>query len=112
MDFVDRLSRPAVRTRRSASLLDKGTPRARRFGGFFVGRFDVRYSDEAEFRAGRGFAIVELNGVASESTNLYDPAWPLWRAYRTLFRQWALLFRIRDANRRLTRFRPSDEPDA
>jgi membrane protein DedA with SNARE-associated domain len=73
---------------------------ARRFDGFFVGRFDVRYSDETAFRAGHGFAIVELNGVASESTNLYDPAWPLWRAYRTLFRQWALLFRIGDANRR------------
>jgi hypothetical protein len=72
---------------------------AKRFDGFFVGRFDVRYSDPAEFRAGRGFAIVELNGVTSESTNLYDPSWPLWGAYRTLFRQWALLFRIGAANR-------------
>jgi membrane protein DedA with SNARE-associated domain len=70
------------------------------FDGFFVGRFDVRYADPAAFRAGRGFAVVELNGVSSESTNLYDPTWPLWRAYRTLFRQWALLFRIGDANRR------------
>lgn len=72
---------------------------ARRFDGFFIGRFDVRYSDPATFRAGHGFAIVELNGVASESTNLYDPTWPLWRAYRTLFCQWALLFRIGAANR-------------
>jgi hypothetical protein len=70
------------------------------FAGFFVGRFDVRYSDPEELTAGRGFAIVELNGVTSESTNLYDPSWPLWRAYRTLFRQWALLFRIGDVNRR------------
>lgn len=74
---------------------------ARRFDGFFVGRFDVRYSDPTTFRAGHGFAIVELNGVASESTNLYDPAWPLWRAYRTLFHQWSLLFRIGEANRSL-----------
>jgi membrane protein DedA with SNARE-associated domain len=72
---------------------------ARRFEGFFFGRFDVRYADPTEFRAGRGFAIVELNGATSESTNLYDPSWPLWRAYRTLFRQWALLFRIGAANR-------------
>jgi len=41
--------------------------------GFFFGRFDVRYSDPAEFRAGRGFRIVELNGLLSESTNIYDP---------------------------------------
>ena len=73
---------------------------ARRFDGFFVGRFDVRYTDPAAFAAGRGFAIVELNGATSESTNLYDPTWPLWRAYRTLFRQWSLLFRIGHANRR------------
>ena len=72
---------------------------ARQFEGFWIGRFDVRYSDANEFRAGRGFAIVELNGATSESTNLYDPSWPLWRAYRTLFRQWALLFRIGAANR-------------
>jgi hypothetical protein len=38
--------------------------------------------------------------VTSESTNLYDPAWPIWRAYRTLFRQWAVLFRIGDTNLR------------
>src|SRR4029079_3344489 len=60
---------------------------ARCFDGFFMGRFDVRYADPEEFETGRGFAIVELNGVTSESTNLYDPSWPLWRAYRTLFRQ-------------------------
>jgi membrane protein DedA with SNARE-associated domain len=74
---------------------------AQQFEGFFIGRFDVRYADPDEFRAGRGFVIVELNGATSESTNLYDPSWPLWRAYRTLFRQWALLFRIGAANRAL-----------
>lgn len=67
--------------------------------GFFIGRFDVRYADEAAFRQGRGFAVLELNGVTSESTNLYDPTWPIWRAYRTLFRQWAILFQIGDRNR-------------
>ncbi len=72
---------------------------AKGFDGFYIGRFDVRYADPAEFRAGRGFAIVELNGATSESTNLYDPSWPLWRAYLTLMRQWALLFRTGAANR-------------
>ncbi|QJW93060.1 VTT domain-containing protein [Frigoriglobus tundricola] len=74
---------------------------AKQFEGFWIGRFDVRYADPNEFRAGRGFAIVELNGATSESTNLYDPSWSLWRAYRTLFRQWELLFRIGAANRAL-----------
>jgi membrane protein DedA with SNARE-associated domain len=71
----------------------------RSFAGFFFGRLDVRYADPGEFRNGRGFAVIELNGATSESTNLYDPSWPLWRAYRTLFRQWALAFRIGAMNR-------------
>lgn len=67
--------------------------------GFYVGRFDVRYSDVEAFRAGKDLAIVELNGVTSESTNIYDPSWPLHRAYRTLMQQWAILYRIGAANR-------------
>jgi hypothetical protein len=75
---------------------------ARRFeDGFYFGRFDVRYDDVDAFRRGEDFAVIELNGVTSESTNLYDPAWPMLRAYRTLFAQWSLLFRIGAASRRL-----------
>jgi membrane protein DedA with SNARE-associated domain len=70
---------------------------ARGFPGFYFGRFDVRYSDAGAFKAGSDLAIIELNGVTSESTNIYDPAWPLWRAYRVLFRQWSILFSIADA---------------
>lgn len=73
---------------------------ARQFEGFYFGRFDVRYADVAEFKAGKAFAIVELNGVTSESTNIYDPTWSLLCAYRVLFQQWAILFRIGAANRR------------
>lgn len=72
---------------------------ARHFDGFCIGRFDVRYRDVEAFKAGQDLAIIELNGVTSESTNLYDPSWSLIRAYRTLFRQWELLYRIGHANR-------------
>ena len=74
---------------------------AQQFEGFYFGRFDVRYCDVAEFTAGHGFAIVELNGITSESTNIYDPTWRLGLAYRMLFRQWALLFEIGAQNRSL-----------
>ncbi len=72
---------------------------ARNFPGFFIGRFDVRYQDPDKFMAGEDLAIVELNGVTSESTNIYDPSWSLPAAYRTLARQWALLYAIGAANR-------------
>lgn len=73
---------------------------AQAFEGFYFGRFDVRYSDVDAFRAGRDFKIIELNGVTSESTNIYDPDWSILRAYATLYRQWAILFAIGAANRK------------
>lgn len=74
---------------------------ARKFDGFNFGRFDVRYADPADFNVGRGFSIVELNGVTSESTNIYDPSNSIFWAYRVLMRQWSLLFEIGALNRRL-----------
>ena len=74
---------------------------AQSFDGFYFGRFDVRYANVDRFRAGEDLTVIELNGVTSESTNLYDPTWSLLRAYRTLFAQWRALFEIGAANRAL-----------
>jgi hypothetical protein len=72
---------------------------ARTYPGFFVGRFDIRYGDEAAFKAGRNIAIVELNGATAESTDIYDPDRTLLDAYRQLFRQWRIVFEVGEANR-------------
>lgn len=73
---------------------------ARAFDGYYFGRFDLRYTNVAAFKAGLDFRIVELNGVLSESSNIYDPKHSIFFAYRTLARQWALAFEIgaRNAN--------------
>jgi membrane protein DedA with SNARE-associated domain len=73
---------------------------SQRLKGFFIGRYDVRFAEEADLRAGRNFQIIELNGAASEATSIYDARNSLWSAYRTLFRQWDLVFAIGAANRR------------
>ena len=62
--------------------------------GFDYGRFDLRYAEEADLRAGRGFSVIELNGTMGESTNIYDPSWSLWRRYRVLLRQWRTIFAL------------------
>ncbi len=74
-------------------------------GGFDFGRFDIRYTSDEELRAGRGFAIVELNGTMSESTNMYDPRKSVWWMYSVLFSHWRLLMRI-GAVRRKSGVRP------
>jgi membrane protein DedA with SNARE-associated domain len=72
---------------------------SQRLDGFFIGRYDIRYSSEDDLRAGRNFQIIELNGAASEATSIYDARNSLFAAYRTLFQQWELVFAIGAANR-------------
>jgi pimeloyl-ACP methyl ester carboxylesterase/membrane protein DedA with SNARE-associated domain len=68
------------------------------FEGFWFGRYDVRAGSIEEFRAGR-FRVIELNGVTSEATHLYDRRNSLRQAYRILFDQWRLAFEIGRHNR-------------
>jgi len=70
----------------------------RGFEGFYFGRFDLRAASDEEFRRG-AFKIIELNGVTSEATNIYDPRNSLVDAYRILFRQWRIAFEIGAQNR-------------
>jgi hypothetical protein len=69
------------------------------FEGFNFGRFDVRTPSVDEFKQGRNFKIIELNGVTSEATHIYDPKNGLATAYKVLFEQWRLAFEIGAENR-------------
>ena len=79
---------------------------AKRLEGFYFGRLDIRYTDEGSLKRGQGLALIEINGVTSESTNLYDPDWSLWKAHATLRAQWALCFAIGDAIRKRDGIKP------
>jgi len=72
---------------------------SQRLRGFHIGRYDIRYASAEDLRNGINFQIVELNGAASEATSIYDARNSLCDAYRTLFRQWDLVFAIGHANR-------------
>jgi membrane protein DedA with SNARE-associated domain len=67
--------------------------------GFHYGRLDVRFADEDACRRGDGGMILEVNGVASESTNMYDPSFGALRAWRIMRRHWSAAFRIGAAQR-------------
>lgn len=72
---------------------------SRSFDGFHFGRFDVRVPSVEEFRAGRGFKIIELNGATAECTHMYDPQYGFGFAQLTLRNQWRIQFEIGAANR-------------
>lgn len=63
-------------------------------GGFDIGRFDIRCTSEANLAAAEGLWIIELNGVTSEPTNIYDPSWSIFRAQRVLLGYWRQLFEL------------------
>ena len=90
-----RLATEALRSRLDA--LADGYP------GLYIGRFDLRAPDLEALQRGEGFQIVELNGATAEATHIYDPDFGPVRgplvAYRTLFAQWSLVFRVAAANR-------------
>jgi hypothetical protein len=66
---------------------------SRAMPGFCFGRFDLRTTSEEALREGR-FQILELNGVTSEPTHIYDPGTSVLSAWITLARTWTLAFTI------------------
>ena len=66
--------------------------------GIYFGRFDVKAPSADDLIKGKNIKILELNGVTSEATHIYDPSSSLMSAYRTLMRQWALAFTIGSYN--------------
>lgn len=65
-----------------------------RFEGFYFGRFDIRVHSREDFQKGENLKIIELNGVTSEATSIYDPKNSVFEAWRILCEQWRIAFEI------------------
>ena len=72
---------------------------ARSYDGFYFGRLDLRALSAECFLEGRDFKVLEINGVTSEASHIYDRKYSLWQAYRVLFEQWRLAFEVGARNR-------------
>lgn len=66
--------------------------------GFYFGRLDIMYNTMAELQEGRNFAVVELNGAASEPTHIYDPKHSIFFAWKELARHITYMYEISVAN--------------
>ncbi len=86
--FLDGIEIKTAEMERAIDHLAKG------FEGFYFGRFDIRTPSLVDFQKGRSFKVIELNGVTSEATSIYDPKNSLFSAYRLLFNQWRIAFEI------------------
>jgi len=78
----------------SPQLLEAIDSISRKVEGFNFGRYDIRVENTSLLSAGEKFKILEVNGVTSESSNIYDPKNSVFRAYKILCQQWFHAFKI------------------
>ncbi len=90
----------------SNPLIDEGLCRtmdriSRQIDGFYYGRFDLKCESLQSLWTGEGIKVIEVNGVCSEPTHIYDPqGGTYFDALRDIARHWGLIRRISAANHR------------
>ncbi len=75
------------------------------YDGFDFGRFDVRVPSGEALQRGEGIRVLEVNGVTSEATHIYDRRYGFFAAHGILRRQWRMAFDLAEE-----RIRGSGEP--
>lgn len=67
---------------------------------FHFGRVDVKFRSPDALRRGEDFEIIEINGVGSEATHIWDARTSLREAYAAQFHHYGEAFRIGAENRK------------
>lgn len=67
--------------------------------GFYIGRFDVRYSNLDALKRGEELMIVEYNGAGGEPTHIWDPRTSIAKTYAALLGHWKYLYAVGAENR-------------
>lgn len=72
--------------------------------GWFYGRIDVKYHNYKEFLKGENFKIIEINGVISEPTHIYDASkGSYFKALKSIKNHWKLIYIIGKKNKILNK---------
>jgi len=67
---------------------------------FYYGRFDIKAPSQADFLAGKNIKVLEVNGVNAEPAHIYDPKFPLLKAWRVLLYHWSVISKISALNKK------------
>ena len=60
----------------------------------YYGRFDMKCTSIEDIRNGKGFMVMEYNGVGAEPAHIYDPAYPFVEKHRDIYRHWRVIYQI------------------
>lgn len=67
--------------------------------GVFYGRYDIRSTSLEDLKAGRNLKIIEINGVFSEPTHIYDPfESSYFKALKEIKKHWSIIYKVSIAN--------------
>jgi len=70
--------------------------------GWFYGRIDVKYNNFEELLKGENFKIIEVNGIISEPTHIYDASkGSYFKALKSIKNHWKLIYIIAVKNKKL-----------
>lgn len=67
--------------------------------GFYFGRYDLRVPSEEALMRGESIRVIELNGITSEPTHMYDPKHGPLFGWSRLMEQWRTIFALAKENR-------------
>ncbi len=73
---------------------------SKQIDGFYFGRYDLRCASFEDLRNLKNFKILELNGAGAEPGHIYQPGFPLWKGYASLFWHFSQLSKVSAINRR------------
>jgi len=70
--------------------------------GWYYGRVDIKYNSFEELLKGENFKIIEINGIISEPTHIYDPSKGSYLdALKTIKNHWKIIYKIGIHNKKL-----------
>ncbi|MBI1224906.1 MAG: hypothetical protein GC192_06680 [Bacteroidetes bacterium] len=61
------------------------------------GRFDMKCRSIEHLRSTGEFKVMEFNGIGAEPAHIYDPAYPMLKKYRDIYRHWKVIYQISKA---------------
>ncbi len=71
--------------------------------GIYFARYDLRCPSIADLQAGINIKILEINGVGADPAHIYDSRVPIWQKYKTVARQWQIMFQIALYNHKINK---------
>lgn len=73
--------------------------------GWYYGRIDLKYTNFDDLISGKNIKILEINGIISEPTHIYDAGTQTYfTALKELAKHWNIIYKIATINHRILHF--------